>query len=283
MKHLIVLILLSLTYYAQSTIVLDTLFINKDTATVTGFNYQFCVFNDSSDFKLVNHTFEISSNDTLQLHIINNDTLDHTFQIDGVLETANNVNALSFGDFQIVLPSDGAFRYYSSVPYGHLLGASGVIIKGFQNYPVYCWNMFDQSDTLSYEIAETTTGSTPLDYMPNLFSINLKTHPSLEFDTLAKIVQQVGDTIYIATINSGQMEHTLHYHGFHVTIIDASVNTIMNNWKKDSYPLKKGEVVFVQLVADQPGIYPVHEHNLINVTNSGVYPGGMLNLIEIQP
>ena len=119
--------------------------------------------------------------------------------------------------------------------------------------------------------------------MPDLFSINLKVYPGLENDPFAKINVNVGDTIYIAAVNSGQMEHTLHFHGFHVKIIDASKNPRMNNWIKDSFPIKKGEVVFVQLIANQDGVYPVHEHNLINVSSAGAYPGGMLNLIEIQP
>lgn len=272
-----------LTFTAKANIVLDTLFINKDTVTITGFNYEICVFNDSANFKPLNHVFELAADDTLQLHIINNDTLSHTFTIDGFISSGNTISALGTADFQVVLPNNGAYRYYSDVPYGKLLGASGVILKGYPNYPKFYWNMFEQSDTLSYEIADLSVSNTPIDYTPNVFSINFKTHPALITDMQAKVIGNVGDTLLITVINSGQMEHTLHFHGYHVTIMNATMNTKMLGWSKDSFPLEIGEIVVVRLVPHQDGLYPVHEHNLINVTNFGVYPGGMLNIIDIQP
>jgi hypothetical protein len=47
--------------------------------------------------------------------------------------------------------------------------------------------------------------------------------------------------------------------------------------------VKKGEGMTVQLVANQAGIYPVHDHNLIAVTNAGFYPGGMITQIIVDP
>ena len=36
------------------------------------------------------------------------------------------------------------------------------------------------------------------------------------------------------------------------------------------------------LVPDQPGIFPVHNHNLATV-NTGGYPGGMITRLNIMP
>lgn len=268
---------------SMASIVQDTLYIHKDTITIANVNVQMCVFSDSAFFKPENFTFELNSDDTLDLHVINNDTLAHTFTIDGVLTSSNTIAASSAADFLIDLPSDGAFRYYSDVTYGHYLGASGIIMKGYSSYPKFYWNMFEQNGTLSYAFADLTVTSTPLNYVPDLFTINFDVHPNLDFDPLAKVIGNVDDTLIITVVNSGQMEHTLHFHGFHVEILEASLNTKMIGWSKDTFPIELTEVIVMRLVPHQEGLYPVHEHNLINVTSSGVYPGGMLNLIDIQP
>ena len=36
------------------------------------------------------------------------------------------------------------------------------------------------------------------------------------------------------------------------------------------------------LVPDQPGMYPVHNHNLVTVATGG-YPGGMITRLNIMP
>jgi hypothetical protein len=48
-------------------------------------------------------------------------------------------------------------------------------------------------------------------------------------------------------------------------------------------PFLMGEVAVVRLDAFQPGMYPVHNHNLIAVTNAGLYPGGMITHLNIAP
>ena len=268
---------------ACATQVYDTLFINKDTATIGSMNFQICAFNESSQFKPLNHAFVLNSNDTLQLHLVNNDTLNHTFTIDGYIESSNLIPALGTNNFEVVLPSDNAYRYYSDLNNGNLLGASGIIFKGYDAQPKFFWNMFEQASNLSFDYADLSLNSTPNSYLPDVFTINFRVHPDLETDTLAKVIGNVGDTLLIATVNAGQMEHTLHFHGYHVEILNASHNTKMIGWKKDTYPLELNEVIVVRLIPHQEGTYPVHEHNLINVTTNGLYPGGMLNLIDIQP
>jgi len=266
-----------------SATVYDTLYINKAPYTLGSFTFQACVFNDSANFKLQNVIIELNENDNLQLHVINNDTLEHTFTIDGIVDNNNLISAGGTKDFTINFSTKGAYRFYSDKFYGKHLGASSIIMYGYENYPKYYWNMFEQSDTLSQEIANLQTNSIPFTYQPDIFTINLKVFPNLENDPYAKVSQQVGDTIYITVLNSGKMFHTLHFHGYHVEIIDATINTKYNGWVKDSFGILENEIVLVRLVPDQAGMYPVHEHNLINVTTNGVYPGGMLNLIDIQP
>jgi FtsP/CotA-like multicopper oxidase with cupredoxin domain len=266
-----------------SATIFDTIYINKAPYTIGSFTFQACVFNDSSNFKLENAIIELNEGDNLQLHVINNDTLEHTFTIDGLVDNTNLIMPNGTNDFTINFTNKGAYRFYSDKFYGKHLGASSIIMYGYQNYPKYYWNMFEQSDTLSQDIANLQVNTIPFTYQPDIFTINLKVHPDLENDLHAKINQQVGDTIYITVLNSGKMFHTLHFHGYHVEIVEASINTKYNGWTKDSFGILESEILLLRLVPDQAGTYPVHEHNLINVTTNGVYPGGMLNLINIQP
>jgi FtsP/CotA-like multicopper oxidase with cupredoxin domain len=264
----------------------DTIHINKEAFQIggsNGFTFQACVFNPTSIFEQTNKIIELNEGDILELHVINHDTLEHTFTIDNLVENNNVILAGQTKDFTLTFTEIGPYRYYSDVYYGKRLGASSIIMYGYDNYSKYYWNMFEQSDTLSEEIALLETNSIPFDYQPVIFTINMKVHPDLNNDPHAKINENVGDTIYISALNSGAMLHTLHFHGYHVEIINASINTMYNGWIKDSFPILEDEIVFIRLVPDQPGAYPVHEHNLINVTTNGVYPGGMLNLINIQP
>ncbi len=284
MKKIITLgFLLIIANITFSATVFDTLYINKAPYTIGSFTFDACVFNDSANFKLENVIIELNQGDDLQLHIVNNDTLEHTFTIDGLIENNNLIPAGTTKDFTVTFSNQGAYRFYSDKFYGKHLGASSIIMYGYNNYPKYYWNMFEQSDTLSHEIANLQTNAIPFTYQPDIFTINLKVYPDLENDVHAKINQQVGDTIYIVVLNSGKMFHTLHFHGYHVTIVNASINTKYNGWVKDSFGILENEILLLRLIPDQPGMYPVHEHNLINVTTNGVYPGGMLNLLNIQP
>jgi len=287
MKKIInLLVLIVVSNVVHSATVFDTLYINKEPVQIGGpfgFTIQACVFNSETLFNEQNAILELNEGDVLQLHVVNNDTLEHTFTIDNLVETNNDIAQGASKDFTIVFTEIGAYRYYSDKFYGKHLGASSLIMYGYENYPRYYWNMFEQSNTLSNEIAELTTMSVPFDYQPDVFTINMKVHPDLENDPHAKIIQNVGDTIYIAIANSGKMLHVIHFHGYHVEIIDASLTPLYNGWIKDSFAILENEVVLVRLVPHQSGLYPVHEHNLINITTNGVYPGGMLNLLEIQP
>ena len=119
-------------------------------------------------------------------------------------------------------------------------------------------------------------------YTPNIFLINGYFFPNTNNDSTAKVRQNVGDTVLISIINSGNIDHILHFHGYHVEIIDIKKNVRQKNWIKDTFPVKTGEALTVMLVPDKIGMYPVHDHNLIAVTNGGLYPGGMITMLHIE-
>jgi hypothetical protein len=283
MKTNVTLIAIFAVGCCKASVILDTLYINRGSVTVLDDTILTCVFNDSANFHIQNKVFELKSGDQLLLHVINNDVLEHTFTIDGMIETGNVIQGGGSDDFFVNPTSDGVIRFYSDKPYGKLLGASGIILAGYENYARYHWNLFEQQDTLTDKIDAGTETTIPLNYTPDIFTINMRVHPELSSDTLTHIYQMVGDSIVISVVNSGNMDHNFHFHGYHVTILQSEKNSHMTGWIKDSFPVVSGEVMLLLLVPDIDGMYMMHNHNLITTTTNGGYPGGMMTMIEIMP
>jgi FtsP/CotA-like multicopper oxidase with cupredoxin domain len=82
--------------------------------------------------------------------------------------------------------------------------------------------------------------------------------------------------------NAGMMYHFPHFHGYHVKIIEATYHKRYIGWMKDSYGMAPGESITVELVPDKPGMFPMHNHNLVTTTIGGNYPGGMMMHMHIH-
>ncbi len=122
----------------------------------------------------------------------------------------------------------------------------------------------------------------PNAYNPDYFTINGLTKSQLPTDAASLVTGHVHDTIYIAIVNTGLSMHSMHFHGYHAQCVAASDAAVVG-WDKDTWPVQSSGWVLLRLVPDKPGMYPVHDHNLIAVTGGGKYPNGMFTLMEIQP
>jgi hypothetical protein len=273
-------ILLLVHSASWATIIPDTLYINKSIITIGAYNPVFCAFNPSPTFELKNPNYSIDIDDTLLITVINNDTIEHTFTIDGLITQNNYINAGNTESFIVKFSQAGSYAYYSKVPYGKQLGASGIIQAGYSEHKNYYWNLFDQEESLSVQLANGIVTSPNSSYRPQLFTINNLTYPATTSDMDGAIEEMVGDTIIISVYNSGKMHHTIHFHGYHVTILNAKKYTQYIGWSKDSFPVVIDELMTLQLVPDKPGMYPVHDHNLATVP--GGILGGMMTKIHIM-
>ncbi|MFZ6053209.1 multicopper oxidase domain-containing protein [Halocola ammonii] len=260
-----------------------TLYINKGTVTIDENSFSACSFNTIDTLNSANSIIELEMGEILNLTVINHDTLDHNLTIDGILESDNIVAAGGEASFSFSFENPGTWRYYSDFSYGKLAGASGIILVGYSEMPHFFWNLFDLNKSLSTELANTTTSEIPADYQPELFMINGTYYPYTLEDPSGKVDVDLGQEVIISVVNSGVMDHVLHFHGFHIEILSAQIQSDRVGWIKDTVPLKSGEAMTFKLVADQEGVYPVHDHNLIAVTNTGFYPGGMLTQIQVNP
>ncbi|GAB4133287.1 MAG: hypothetical protein Fur0041_05400 [Bacteroidia bacterium] len=261
----------------------DTVYINRAFAPLFTSAFYFCSFNSDTSFSRKNVTYKLSLNDTLNITVYNNDTLPHSFTIDNYITSSNTVLPGTYWTRQLHFSQQGTYRFYSALSNGAQLGVSGVILAGYTGYLRYSWNLFDQDSVFSEAFHQQTLNAINNNFRPGVFLINGAAYPQSSFDAETEINAMVGDSIIITIVNSGHMNHSIHFHGYHVKIVDAPQAPQTVGWVKDSFPVKPGSHVTVLLVPDKEGMYPVHDHNLIATTNIGNYPGGMMAMLNIMP
>jgi FtsP/CotA-like multicopper oxidase with cupredoxin domain len=263
--------------------VYDTLYINRDTITLYTSLYTYCSFNDSPTFSTVNASLKQSANDTLIVLIINNDTVIHDFTIDGQITTGNIIPVSDSLTIQIHITVDGTYRFYSSINNGHHLGASGILLVGYSGNTSFLWNLFDQDPYFDSLFNSSLVNEIDSTYRPHLFMMNGNCYPDTEMDSSTYLTGMVGDSIIVSIVNSGKMYHSIHFHGYHLKIVSSIPDATPLNREKDTFPMAPGATFTLLLIPDKEGMYPVHDHNLISVTNNGTYPGGMMTMLDIMP
>lgn len=258
-----------------------SLHINRGADDFFGDQIAWCSFNATDAFAQTTERIEADFGEVINITLTNNDIFVHTIQF-GTFQSVT-VDLGETTTIQLIDLPVGIWRYYSDAPFGAFNGASGMMIihEPAANARFY-WNLFDLNIDLANDFSALNATNYPIDYLPELFYINGNRYPQTLDDPMAMIMGMVGDTISIYIVNSGYMDHVMHFHGFHVEIKHASIQADRIGWVKDTVPVKQGEAMCLQLVANQPGMYPIHDHNLIAVTNAGFYPGGMITHINIS-
>ena len=271
-KNLLLVWLMLCSLSMHSQLPNDTLHINFGTSSLGSDVIQALRFNTSSEFDSINSVLRINPNEEFQLTVVNNDTVDHNL---GILPLD------AFGPTISHLSSQVIAILQSTSERGMVLGASMMLRVGYDDLQHFEWNL-NEWDTLRTEIAASQM---PVDfaapYEPRQFTINDRVFPNTLEDSTAYVAVDLNQEVYISIVNHGYMEQVLHFHGFHIEMIQSSYHNERVGWMKDTVPLRSGECVIVKLVANQPGVYPVHAHNLIAVTNAGFYPGGMITQINV--
>lgn len=267
------------SYFASND---DTLYINRDTINLGSFLTHFTVFNSDSVFSPKNHVISAQTGETIKTTIINRDSLPHTFTINNIITSNNTIQPGDTMTFSYSFSNAETYRYYSEMSYGYLLSASGQIFINDDSFSKYYWNLFDQSASVSEDLANNLISSIPNNYFSNVYTINNRIYPDVLSDTTAVITGSVNDSILISIVNSGKMAHCLHFHGYHVKVVDYSKSSDWNGRIKDSVPIDAYETCTLLLVPQQPGTFPVHDHNLFAVSTGG-YPGGMITHLTITP
>lgn len=260
---------------------LDTLYVLKENLTYNGTSFQKGSISDSlNPVQHDNAILAIEGSLSNSFLLVNTDTIAYDFYLNTDASESWSIDAEDTITVTLPLLSWGTHAILSSTAEGDLLGTACVLQVDLQADRIYSWDQWDMNADLSQVIAEGNQVNIPSVYRPNVFSINAD--PLAPMDTSsAMIYGYVGDTILISVLNSGNMVHNIHFHGYHCTIIDASIQSDRIGWSKDSFPVLEGETMTLRLIPDQPGVYPVHNHNLATLLFNNNYPSGMMTMIKI--
>ncbi len=276
MRYLFLLLILgclNTLFFAQ-----DTLYINRGIYTIAPEDIHKISINETQDFTRANAIIDIDLNDPLAIFLINNDTISHSLTADfstqltiapgtgQLIEVAN----LDFGT-HLIHHVDGP---------GELLG-SGIIVRVGISGQKYSWDLWDLSEEMAEQAYFGNLTEIPAVYRPTFFSINGGVDP-MSMMGGAMVMGNVGDSIYISVVNTGNMIHNLHFHGYHVEILQSLEKPESVGWSKDSFPVFIKDAMTLLLVPHQPGEFPVHNHNLVATLFNNGYPLGMATMLMIQ-
>ncbi len=88
---------------------------------------------------------------------------------------------------------------------------------------------------------------------------------------------------YVAKCFSRKQLKSTHSVGSCSTIISTDGHSLPGKGQmKDTLPVNAGERFDFVFKADNPGTWAFHCHDLHHVTNDGVYPGGLLTVVEYE-
>ena len=76
-----------------------------------------------------------------------------------------------------------------------------------------------------------------------------------------------GERVLFRIVNTGNMVHPMHVHGLHWLIVASDGFPLDSPFKKDTLPVNAGERFDGILLADNPGAWMIHCHNLDHVTD----------------
>jgi len=248
-------------------------------ALVTSKTYSISnTFQDNSD------VFIWNQNDIINLTVVNLDSELHGLTIENYLA----INSIPIGDSisqSFLLSETGVFRYFDPVnsPYNEYLGLSGVIhVKSISdNTPYFYWDI-REIDSAWNQLIISNTLPTLSDYDPDYFTINGVSSPGINLDTLARPTGVVGEEFKIILMNNGLSIHSMHFHGYHLSIVNDSKRPTHIGRSKDTFPLYPREHLILSCVPDKTGEYPIHDHNLVAVTGGQEYATGMFLTILIE-
>lgn len=284
MKHLICAIVLLGCTSSWAITVSSTVYILRDSITFEdGVKFPYATFNETPSFSATNARLEINQGDQLDLWVVNFDAITHQFELVGE-STVFTILAGDSVQLSFIGSTAGVylFRDPTNFPDYAATGLGGMLVVKNHNHSSFYWNLKEHQ--AGYNEAIFAGGSVNWGtYYPEYFTINSHSNPSINADPSARITGNVGDTIIVYVVNTGQSVHSIHFHGYHLTILDSSKNPLHNGRLKDSLPIYPFETLVLQLVPDKPGEYPVHDHNLIGTSGGSVYPLGMFTTLLIAP
>lgn len=90
-----------------------------------------------------------------------------------------------------------------------------------------------------------------------LWTINGEVYP-----LVPTFIVQEGDRVKTTFVNKSLTEHPMHLHGHHMTVLKKNGERVKTPWLTDTLNVMPGESYEVAFIADNPGMWMDHCHNL---------------------
>ena len=119
-------------------------------------------------------------------------------------------------------------------------------------------------------------GSMSMDY--DYFTINGKSFPATE-----PITVEEGQLVRLRFLNPSQTIHPMHLHGMDMAVVAKDGEPIAQPQRLNTLDIAQGETYDVVFLADNPGTWLLHCHDLHHASNAGQEPGGLIVAITVKP
>ena len=130
------------------------------------------------------------------------------------------------------------------------------------------WMVGDATGEMSgMDMGSDTSMSMEYDY----FTINGKSFPATE-----PIEVTEGQLVRLRFLNPSQTIHPMHLHGMDMAIVAKDGEPLAEPQRINTLDLGQGETYDVVFLADNPGTWLLHCHDLHHASNAGVEPGGLI-------
>ncbi|MDO8750614.1 MAG: multicopper oxidase domain-containing protein [Dehalococcoidia bacterium] len=180
--------------------------------------------------------------------------------------------------YEFVAPHAGTFMYHPHINSAEQIdsGLYGLLIIDPQQPDQMA---FDKEFTMMLGAWMVGMEQQPMQAMAmdyNYFTINGKAYPATE----PWMVKQ-GDKARVRIVNISNLAHPMHLHGqdFKVIAKDGEPVPAANQQWMNTLNVAPGETYDIAFVADNPGNWVFHCHELHHTENDGLEPGGLIQLI----
>ena len=123
------------------------------------------------------------------------------------------------------------------------------------------------------DMGDETGMSMEYDY----FTINGKSFPATE-----PIEVEQGQLVRLRFLNPSQTIHPMHLHGMDMAIVAKDGEPLAEPQRINTLDLAQGETYDVVFLADNPGTWLLHCHDLHHASNAGEEPGGLIVPIVVK-
>ena len=310
--------LISWSPRAEATTITQTFYITEGTITQPdGVDVYFKAFSpDTASLTVPGAQMIAQEGDTLEITIENTLGEDHSFVIDGVVDSGVIAGGTS-KTISFTVNKAGSYMYYDGLnaPFNRLVGLHGALAimpsgsstelyKGSAKFvQQYSWLINDIDPSWHSDISK---GRTPRSsFNPYYFTINGRSmrvpghpdygNPDIDsgYATNTRLEGSIGDRTLVRILNAGMCMHSVHFHANHVEWLARNGQPRADVWKKDTVllPNNKGSLDVIYPFETPPdswpqvstGHYPMHFHDEMTQTaGGGLYQFGIATTIAFK-